>query len=156
MCCFTSTETVGLLGTGSQDVHLDFHTAPELCMKRNKHAKYDKFVNVAIKACYFFMFLFLVLFLLLLLLLLTSVATGVVAVVIVVLLPSLFCLLNLFSLSSVFPFSNKPLLVPGAQLCIACYRYPVNSSAPSPNNQVVLLETRSHSLSDCMLRVWFS
>ena len=30
-CCFTSTETVGLLGTGAQNVHLDFHTAPELC-----------------------------------------------------------------------------------------------------------------------------
>ena len=30
-CCFTSTETVGLLGTGTQDGHLDFHTAPELC-----------------------------------------------------------------------------------------------------------------------------
>ena len=30
-CCFTATETVGLLGTGAQDVHLDFHTAPELC-----------------------------------------------------------------------------------------------------------------------------
>ena len=29
--CFTSTETVGLLGTGAQDVHLNFHTAPELC-----------------------------------------------------------------------------------------------------------------------------
>ena len=29
-CCFTPTETVGLLGTGAQDVHLDFHTAPEL------------------------------------------------------------------------------------------------------------------------------
>ena len=26
-CCFTSTETAGLLGTGAQDVHLDFHTA---------------------------------------------------------------------------------------------------------------------------------
>ena len=24
------TETVGLLGTGAQDVHLNFHTAPEL------------------------------------------------------------------------------------------------------------------------------
>ena len=24
-CCFTSTETVGLLGTGAQDGHLDFH-----------------------------------------------------------------------------------------------------------------------------------
>ena len=30
-CCFTSTETVGLLGTGAQDGHLDFHTPPELC-----------------------------------------------------------------------------------------------------------------------------
>ena len=29
-CCFTSTETVGLLGTGAQDGCLDFHTAPEL------------------------------------------------------------------------------------------------------------------------------
>ena len=29
-CCFKSTETVGLLGTEAQDVHLDFHTAPEL------------------------------------------------------------------------------------------------------------------------------
>ena len=29
--CFTFTETVGLLGTGAQDVHLDFHTAPEFC-----------------------------------------------------------------------------------------------------------------------------
>ena len=32
-CCFTSTETVGLLGTGAQDGHLGFHTAPELCME---------------------------------------------------------------------------------------------------------------------------
>ena len=30
-CCFTSTETVGFLGTGAQDVHIYFHTAPELC-----------------------------------------------------------------------------------------------------------------------------
>ena len=29
-CCFTSTETVGSLGTGAQVGHLDFHTAPEL------------------------------------------------------------------------------------------------------------------------------
>ena len=29
-CCFTYTETVGLLGTGAQDFHLDFHIAPEL------------------------------------------------------------------------------------------------------------------------------
>ena len=30
---FTSTglETVGLIGSGAQDIHLDFHTAPELC-----------------------------------------------------------------------------------------------------------------------------
>ena len=28
--CFTSTETVGLLGTRAQDGHLDFHSAPEL------------------------------------------------------------------------------------------------------------------------------
>ena len=30
-CCFTSTETLGLLGMGVQDGHLDFHTAPVLC-----------------------------------------------------------------------------------------------------------------------------
>ena len=35
-CCFTSTETVGLLGTGAQDVHLDFHTAPELSSYEHK------------------------------------------------------------------------------------------------------------------------
>ena len=29
-CCLTSTETVGLLGTGAQDGHLDFHTVSEL------------------------------------------------------------------------------------------------------------------------------
>ena len=29
-CCFTPTDTVGLLGTGAQDGHLDFHTPPEL------------------------------------------------------------------------------------------------------------------------------
>ena len=33
-CCFTSTETVGLLGTGAQDSNLDFYTAPELCTIR--------------------------------------------------------------------------------------------------------------------------
>ena len=27
---FMSTETVGLLGTEAQDIHLDFHTAPDL------------------------------------------------------------------------------------------------------------------------------
>ena len=35
-CCFTSTETVGLLGTGTQDVHLDLHTAPELWRVTNQ------------------------------------------------------------------------------------------------------------------------
>ena len=30
-CCFTSTETVDLLGMGAQDGRLDFHTAPALC-----------------------------------------------------------------------------------------------------------------------------
>ena len=34
-CCFTSTETISLFGTGAQDGHLDFHTAPE-------HWKIDK------------------------------------------------------------------------------------------------------------------
>ena len=29
-CCFTSTETVGLLGTGAQDGHLHFHTLVEV------------------------------------------------------------------------------------------------------------------------------
>ena len=32
-CCFTSIETVGLLGTGAQDGHLDFHTTPELLVQ---------------------------------------------------------------------------------------------------------------------------
>ena len=32
-CCFTSTETVGLLGMGAQDSHLDFHTTPVLCVQ---------------------------------------------------------------------------------------------------------------------------
>ena len=41
-CGFTSTETVGLLGTGAQDVHLDYHTAPEFCvpMIRAEHVIY--------------------------------------------------------------------------------------------------------------------
>ena len=30
-CLFASTETVGLLGTGAQDGHLDFHTASSEC-----------------------------------------------------------------------------------------------------------------------------
>ena len=36
-CCFTSTETVGLLGTGAQDGHLDLHTAPELLDAQSVH-----------------------------------------------------------------------------------------------------------------------
>ena len=39
-CCFTSAETVGLLGTGAQDVHLDFHTAPELCKSVSRSKDY--------------------------------------------------------------------------------------------------------------------
>ena len=38
-CCFTSTETVGLLGTGAQDGHLDFHTAPELWGEERKRTR---------------------------------------------------------------------------------------------------------------------
>ena len=39
-CCLTSTETVGLLGTGAQDGHLDFHTAPELCVEVGEEGDY--------------------------------------------------------------------------------------------------------------------
>ena len=35
-CCFTSTATLGLLGTGAQDGHLDSHTAPEFGGWRGK------------------------------------------------------------------------------------------------------------------------
>ena len=34
-CCFTSTETRGLLGTEAWDGHLHFHTAPELWEKKH-------------------------------------------------------------------------------------------------------------------------
>ena len=37
-CCFTSTETIGLLGSGAQDGHRDFHTAPELCVMSSAEA----------------------------------------------------------------------------------------------------------------------
>ena len=45
-CCFTSTETVGLLGTGAQDGHLDFHTAPELWLisSTQRTIKYSEYV----------------------------------------------------------------------------------------------------------------
>ena len=35
-CRLTSPETVRLLGTGAQDVHLDFHTAAEFCVIQDK------------------------------------------------------------------------------------------------------------------------
>ena len=41
-CCFTSTETVGLSGTGAQDVHLDFHTAPGLCCECSANMPFSK------------------------------------------------------------------------------------------------------------------
>ena len=43
-CCFTSTGTVGLLGTGAQDVHLDFHTVLELCksLRNLKTSMYNR------------------------------------------------------------------------------------------------------------------
>ena len=47
-CCFTSTETVGLLGTGAQDSHLDFHTAPELWKWRRR--KIFNSQNMAVSA----------------------------------------------------------------------------------------------------------
>ena len=40
VCCFTSTETVGLLGTGAQDGHLDFQTAPELCCDNEQSGRF--------------------------------------------------------------------------------------------------------------------
>ena len=39
-CCFTFTETVGLLGTGAQDGHLDFHTAPELFQRLGERYRF--------------------------------------------------------------------------------------------------------------------
>ena len=41
-CCFTSTETVDLLGTGAQDGHLDFHTVPEFWL-------IDSWLSVALR-----------------------------------------------------------------------------------------------------------
>ena len=40
-CCFTSTETEDLLGTGAQDVHLDFHTAPEFWLAQPEHVRFS-------------------------------------------------------------------------------------------------------------------
>ena len=39
-CCFTSTETVGLLGTGAQDDHLDYHTASQPCLGVKEGSKH--------------------------------------------------------------------------------------------------------------------
>ena len=33
-CCFMATENIGLLGMGSQDDHLNFHTAPPILHER--------------------------------------------------------------------------------------------------------------------------
>ena len=44
-----STETVGLLGTGAQDGHLDFHTAPELWMRWAQRSSFDTSYITAIK-----------------------------------------------------------------------------------------------------------
>ena len=41
-CCFTSTETVGWWGTGTQEGHLDFHTAPELCRIGRSNARLNR------------------------------------------------------------------------------------------------------------------
>ena len=46
-CCFTSTETVVLLGTGNQDGHLDFHTAPEFSVRTYVSAC----ARVCVRAC---------------------------------------------------------------------------------------------------------
>ena len=48
-CCFTSTETVGLLGTGAQDGRLDFHTAPELCREPVSPDKTDAAVSQSVQ-----------------------------------------------------------------------------------------------------------
>ena len=49
--CFTSTETIGLLGTGAQDVHLDFHTAPELCFGGDDDDDADDDVELNVLGC---------------------------------------------------------------------------------------------------------
>ena len=41
-CRFTSTETVGLLGTGAQDGHLDFDTAPEVCAEVGQSSTFKR------------------------------------------------------------------------------------------------------------------
>ena len=46
--CFTLSETVGLLETGAQDGHLDFHTAPELCATETNTAFLKLFTSVSL------------------------------------------------------------------------------------------------------------
>ena len=48
-CCFTSTETVGLLGTGAQDDHLDFPTAPELWEQASTSCHYILQCQIAVE-----------------------------------------------------------------------------------------------------------
>ena len=50
-CCSKSTETVGILGTGAQDVHLDFHTSLAAEMELISRALYHQ-RKVAIFCCY--------------------------------------------------------------------------------------------------------
>ena len=45
-CCFTSTETIGLLGTGGQDGHHAFHTAPDLWLTQCRQTAIYKGLNV--------------------------------------------------------------------------------------------------------------
>ena len=51
-CCSTATETVGLLGTGAQDGHLDFHTAPELCRVLYNNSTFKTCTRVWCEVCY--------------------------------------------------------------------------------------------------------
>ena len=44
-CCFTSTATVGLLGTGAQDGHLDSHIAPEFGGRMGGGGRWLKTIN---------------------------------------------------------------------------------------------------------------
>ena len=48
-CCFTSTETVGLFGTGAQDGHLDFHHSSRGLFL---YARKDNFQDVETTWCW--------------------------------------------------------------------------------------------------------
>ena len=45
-CCFTSTETVGLLETGAQNVHLDFHIDREVWYMCGESIQLNMFSSV--------------------------------------------------------------------------------------------------------------